>query len=162
MISIHQVHAWLHYKLLCLRDYLILRDSDFETPGACLVTSCCVWEPLSKKGVVMRPRRANGQNAAFGSHQPSITCHVGRPCTHTIVLQSQIYTTLYHRTALCNSALQQVTILLKYALLYYTTIPLPYYSSILWHTFCLWARWEALSCGRDPFCSHAIMPHLSM
>ena len=121
MISIHQVHAWLHYKLLCLQVYLILRDSGFETPGACLVTSCCVWEPLSKNGVVMRPRRANGQNAAFGSHRPSpsITCHVGRPCTHTIVLQSQIYTTLYHRTALCNSALQQdgrrykITIILK-------------------------------------------------
>ena len=90
MISIHQVHAWLHYKLLCLRDYLILRDSGFETPGACLVTSCCVWEFLSKNGVVMRPRRANGQNAAFGSHRPSpsITCHVGRPRTHYCLTKS--------------------------------------------------------------------------
>ena len=67
-------------------------DSKIETPGACLVTSCCVWEPLSKNGVVMRPRRANGQNAAFGSHRPSpsITCHVGRPRTHYCLTKSNI------------------------------------------------------------------------
>ena len=139
---------------------MILRDSGFETPGVCLVTSCCVWEFLSKNGVVMRPRRANGQNAAFGSHRPSpsITCHVGRPCTHYCFIICEAN----QLASPCDSALQQddrcYNIINEYNILrtslYYTNQP--------WHTFCPRARWEALSCGREPLCSHAIMPLLSM
>ena len=67
------------YKLLCLREF------------------------LSKNGVVMRPRRANGQNAAFGSHRPSISCHVGRPRTHTIVQRSQIYVCRFVSSPYCEA-----------------------------------------------------------
>ena len=92
-----------------------------------------------------------------------------------VMLDAHVHTLLFYKVKyippciillLCatqpSSKMGGVTILLKYALLYYTTIPLPYYSSIPWHTFCLWARWEALSCGREPLCSHAIMLLLSM
>ena len=51
----------------------------------------------------MRPRRANGQNAAFGSHQPIISCHVGRPRTHTIVQRSQIYVCRFVSSPYCEA-----------------------------------------------------------
>ena len=59
MISIHQVYAWfyitLHYKLLCLRDYLISQDSGFKNRN----TRCMPGYKLLCMGAIVQKRRCH-------------------------------------------------------------------------------------------------------
>ena len=141
---------------------MILRDSGLETPGVCLVTSCCVYGSSCPKMALSCVRDA--QTGKTQLSVPTVQVQASHVMwdahVHTIVLSS--YCEANQLASPCDSALQQddrcYNIINEYNILrtslYYTNQP--------WHTFCPRARWEALSCGREPLCSHAIMPLLSM
>ena len=178
MISIHQVHAWLHYKLLCLRDYLISQDSGFKNRN----TRCMPGYKLLCMGVLVQKWRCHASATrkrakrsfrfppAKSKHHMSCRTPIYTLLFNKVKYMSACIIVLWSKSAciivlLCatqpSSKMGGVTRLLLYqrntilrTSLYFTSLP--------WHAFCPRARWEALSCGREPFCSHAIVPLLSM